>query len=308
MDAKEGTELLLVDGSALLHRAYHAYPKLTTRDGRLVNAVYGVASMLISGLETIKPEYVAIAWDVPKPTFRHEKYVAYKAQRPKTEEALVNQIPAVRELIGEFGIVQIEQEGYEADDLIGTLAQREKGRVDVVVVLTGDQDVMQLVEDKVKILVPGRGQEDQRVFGEMEVVEKYGVQANRIVDYKALIGDSSDNIPGVVGIGPKTAVRLLQKFGSLEEIYHDLEEVGKVEGARVREMLEAGRESAIMSQDLSRIRCDVPIGVKLKDLEFNGLATSRTREALESLGFRSLVRRLFVDVDEKKDDKQLGMF
>lgn len=303
----ERIELLLVDGSALLHRAYHAYPKMTMKGGGLVNAVYGVASMLISALESIRPEYVSVLWDVAKPTFRHKMYVAYKAQRPKTDQELIDQIPLVYEMLDSFSINQLKQEGYEADDLIGSLAEMFKGQVDKVVVLTGDQDVMQLIEERVGVLVPGRGKIPMKMYGESEVVERYGVRADQIVDYKALVGDSSDNIPGVLGIGPKTAAALLQSFDTLDEIYRDLSLIEGKMGSKVLEKLREGKESAYLSRELSKIKRDIKVGVKLADMAYESLAKEGTREFFKTMNFKSLTRRVFGDENEK-DDRQIGLF
>lgn len=310
---KENIELLLIDGSALLHRAYHAYPKLTNRSGKLVNAVYGVASMIISALDEISPEYVTVAWDVPKPTFRHEKYIAYKANRPKTDQDLVDQIPMVREMLSAFGISQVEEIGYEADDLIGSIGEQFQDKVDQVVILTGDCDAMQLVGDKIGLLVPGRGSEGQKLYVPADVKEKYGVRVDQIVDYKALIGDPSDNIPGVLGVGPKTAEQLLQKFESLDGIYENLDKVKVEMSDRVFGLLEEGKDSAYLSRDLSEIKKDMKIDEKIEDFAYETLATDEAREFLEKMNFKSLVRRLFGEesvrrAQDKKNDKQMGMF
>lgn len=306
-EEKEKIELLLVDGSALLHRAYHAYPNLTSKDGTPVNAVYGVAAMLVSALDEIKPEYVAVAWDLPKPTFRHEKYIAYKAHRPKTDEELIDQIPMVKRLIDAFGLSQIEMEGYEADDIIGSVGDKYKSKVDQVVVLTGDQDAMQLVEERIGVLVPGRAREPQKLYARDDVREKYGIDPEQIVDYKALTGDASDNIPGIVGVGPKTAVTLLHNWETLDEIYGSLDQVEEKMGARIRKMVEDGRDSAYLSRELAQIKRDIEIEETLEQMAFETLATERSKEFLQDLNFRSIVRRLFGE-EKKVDDKQMGLF
>lgn len=299
-------KLLLVDGSALLHRAYHAYPPLTTKTGEVVGAVYGVASILVTALETVEPTHVMVAWDLPKPTFRHEKYVGYKAQRPKADSEMVEQIPRVKEVIGAMGIVQVEQEGYEADDIIGTLAQTEEGEV---VILTGDQDTMQLVNEHVRVLTPAKGANPQVLYGPDEVWNKYGVHPEQIVDYKALVGDVSDNIPGVAGIGPKGASGLIKMFGSLERMYRDIKEVQVHFGELMAKKLADGRESAMMSQDLSRIVTDMPLTVKLEEMEYQGLQGETLKAKLEELGFRSLIKRIWgEEKKEKKNDNQMGLF
>lgn len=299
-------KLLLVDGSALLHRAYHAYPPLTTKTGEVVGAVYGVASILVTALETVDPSHVMVAWDLPKPTFRHEKYVGYKAQRPKADVEMVEQIPRVKEVIKTMGIVQVEQEGYEADDVIGTLAQGREGEV---VILTGDQDTMQLVNERVRVLTPAKGANPPVLYGPDEVWNKYGVHPEQIVDYKALVGDASDNIPGVAGIGPKGASGLIKMFGNLERIYRDIKEVQTHFGELTAKKLADGRESALMSQDLSRIVTDMPLETKLEEMEYRGLQGQALMEKLEELGFRSLIKRIYGEEAKKsKDENQMGLF
>lgn len=298
-------KLLLVDGSALLHRAYHAYPSLTTKTGTIVGAVYGVASMLITALETEKPTHIVVAWDLPVPTFRHEKYIAYKAQRPKADAEMVDQITMVKDVITTMGIAQLEKEGYEADDIIGTLSRQEDADV---VILTGDQDTMQLVNDRVHVMTPAKGRDEAKLYGPDEVIAKYGVRPDQIVDYKALMGDASDNIPGVSGIGPKTASLLLQEYGTLENIYGHLEEIPD----KVKDKLAAGRDSAFMSQDLSRIVLDMPIERSEDDWVCKTAATDAVKARFEELGFKSLLRRLFPAEELPKKntipDNQLGLF
>ena len=297
------SKLLLVDGSALLHRAYHAYPPLKTKSGVVVGAVYGVTSILIAALEEVKPTHVMVAWDLPKPTFRHIKYVGYKAQRPKADSEMVEQIPLVKEVIGCMGVVQVEQEGFEADDIIGTLATTQpREHADTqVIILTGDQDTMQLANEHVRILTPAKGQNPPVLYGPDEVFNKYGVHPEQIVDYKALIGDPSDNIPGVAGVGPTTASKLLREYGNLQEIYAQMH---KLTNVKVREKLEMGRESAFLSQDLSRIVWDMPLNVSIEEMEYRGLQGVSLKVKLEELGFKSLVRRIFPE----KPSNQIGLF
>lgn len=301
------SKLLLVDGSALLHRAYHAYPPLKSKTGEIVGAVYGVTSILISALLQEKPSHVMVAWDLPKPTFRHIKYVGYKAQRPKADAEMVEQIPMVKEVIETMGIVQLAEEGYEADDIIGTLSKLESTENDVVI-LTGDQDTMQLVTDHVRILTPAKGANPPVLYGPDEVFNKYGVHPAQIVDYKALLGDPSDNIPGVAGIGPKGASNLLKMFGSLERIYRDIKEVQLHFGELLAKKLADGKDSAILSRELSEIVVDMPLKVSMEEMEYHGFSTGTVKEKFEELGFKSLVKRFFPEEEVKKIDPQMGLF
>lgn len=304
-------KLLLVDGSALLHRAYHAYPPLTTKTGAVVGAVYGVVSMLISALEAEQPSHIVVAWDLPNPTFRHEKYVGYKAQRPPADAEMVAQIPTVKATIEAMGITQLAVEGYEADDIIGTLATKanyewrimnDAERIDVII-LTGDQDAMQLVGDTVRVLTPPKGKEPAKLYGPDEVWNKYGVHAEQIVDYKALVGDTSDNIPGVAGIGPKTAAQLLKQFGTLERIYRNIQEVQIHFGELVAHKLMNGKDSAFLSQELARIVTDMQLPFDPEELVYQGLAQPGLRAALEELGFRSLIKRIWKEEQHERAGK-----
>ena len=222
MTEKKKKTLVLIDGNALIHRAYHALPPLTTKKGEVVNAVYGFSMTLLSVLEKFKPEYIAASFDLAGPTFRHEKYEEYKATRVKAPDDLYAQIPRVKEVTQAFNIPIYELAGYEADDCVGTLArQAEQESVDVIIV-TGDNDALQLVTPHVKVFTLRKGIKDTVLYDEKGVEAKYGFNPTQIPDYKGLAGDASDNIPGVAGIGGKTATDLLKQFGTLENIYEHL--------------------------------------------------------------------------------------
>ena len=280
--------LVLIDGNAVLHRAYHAIPPLTAPDGSVVNAVYGFGTMLLRLIGDLKPTHVAVAFDRPKPTFRKKLFTAYQAKRPKMDDELVDQIPKVHELIASFGIPIFEQDGFEADDVIGTLArERKKVGIDQIIIVTGDRDILQLVEDeKVLVYMPTKGLSEAKLYGEKEVVDRMGVMPNKIPDYKALAGDASDNYPGVPGIGPKTAVELLKKYKSIAGIL------------KTKELTPAERDSARMSHELATIRTNVPLSGSLKPL--GDLNRPEAVRALTKFGFRSLLRRVIGEVDQKK--------
>lgn len=279
-----------------------------------MGAVYGVASILISALDEVKPTHMMVAWDLPKPTFRHLKYVGYKAQRPKADGEMVLQIPMVKEVIEAMGIVQIEEEGYEADDIIGTLSKlstnQQTNETTEIVILTGDQDTMQLVNEHVRVLTPAKGANPPVLYGPDDVWNKYGVHPNQIVDYKALVGDPSDNIPGVAGIGPKGAAQLLKMFETLERIYRDIKEVQVHFGDLVAKKLADGKDSALLSQDLSRIVTDMELDVTMEQMERKEIKTEQLKTKLEELGFKSLSRRIFGEVEKKKikNENQIGLF
>lgn len=298
------TKLLLVDGSAILHRAYHAYPPLTSPDGTIVGAVYGVVSILLTVIDSQAPTHIVVAWDLPKPTFRHEMYVGYKAQRPKADLELVAQIGMVKDILEEMQLLQIEQAGYEGDDIIGSLSTQLGEQTDETIILTGDQDTMQLVTDKVSVLLPAKGNSPVTLYGVEQVVARYGITPSQVVDYKALVGDPSDNIPGVSGIGPKTASELVKTYGSLDTIYTHLEDTSE----KVRTRLELGRESAYLSQKLSKIAIDMKLAINLDDLVLVDIRTDKLRNKLAALGFKSLVKRVFGQEQKDVVSNQTSLF
>ncbi|OGG13060.1 hypothetical protein A2875_03445 [Candidatus Gottesmanbacteria bacterium RIFCSPHIGHO2_01_FULL_46_14] len=272
---------VLIDGNAMLHRAYHALPPLTTPDGTLVNAVYGFTSMLIKLFGDLKPTHMAVAFDRPEPTFRKSLYKEYQAKRPEMEEGLSSQIPKVQDIVRAFGIPIYEAAGFEADDVIGTVCRKISGEV---IIVTGDKDILQLVDDNrgVKVFMPTKGLSEGKVYGEKEVEEKMGVPPKLIPDLKALMGDPSDNYPGVSGIGPKTAVELIARYGSVEELY---------KSDALTEKLLKGKENAFLSKDLATIRTNAPVEVgELPSI--TTLDTPQVREKLEEFHFPSLVKRL----------------
>lgn len=283
----EKKRLVLVDGNAILHRAYHALPALTTRNGELVNAVYGFSLMLFKIFSDLHPQYLAVSFDTAAPNFRQTEFVGYKANRPRMDSELAGQIEKVHQLVNAFNIPIVEVDGYEADDVIATLAA-QASKVEVVIV-TGDKDLMQLVNDQVKLYMPTRGLSEGQIVGVEEVREKMGVPPDQIVDYKGLVGDQSDNYPGVPGIGPKTAIALLEKFGTIEGVYQRL---GEIESKTVLDKLALGAESAVLSKKLAKTLTDVPVSLNLKDCVAKDYDRQKVRAFFKELGFRSLVGRL----------------
>jgi DNA polymerase-1 len=257
--------LYILDGYALIYRAYFAFihRPLTDRDGNNVSAVYGFFSAVFALRRAYKAEKIAVALDPAGPTFRHEQYPAYKANRDPAPEDLHAQVPLIEEILGLLGIPVLRLDRYEADDVIGAVAEicRKEGRTCRLV--SADKDLMQLVDENIRLLRPEKGG-GFRELGPAEILEEKGVRPDQIIDYLALIGDASDNIPGVAGIGPKTAAVLLAEWGNLDNIYKNVDKAAK--GARLTKLID-GRESAYFSQDLVTIRTDLPIADELAGMD-----------------------------------------
>ena len=282
----------MIDGHALLHRASHALPPLTAPDGTVVNAVYGFASMLLRVIHDLKPEYLMVAFDHAKPTFRKKLFKEYQSQRPEMDKNLVSQIDLVKRMVDLMGISVYGLDGYEADDVIGTITQqaeksKEKNNLETVIV-TGDRDILQLANEKVKVYMPVKGLSESKLYGMAEVEDKFGVKPSQMVDYKGLVGDPSDNYPGVAGIGPKTAVDLIKKFATVEAIYQNLD---KIEG-KLKEKLLAGKENAFLSKQLATIVCDAPVEIDIAGAKLTNLDRPAVISFFEEMEFRSLIPRL----------------
>ncbi len=283
--------LVLIDANALIHRSFHALPPLTTKKGELVNAVYGFTSVMLRVLKELKPDYIVTTFDLPKPTFRHREYKAYKATRPKTPEELSQQFSKVKEVIKAFDIPIFEKEGFEADDIIGTIVKKTGKDIEDIVV-TGDLDTLQLVDENTKVYTLKKGITDTVIYDEKAVDERYGLKPEQLVDFKGLKGDPSDNIPGVPGIGEKTAIKLLQQFGSLEDIYKEIQNPkSKIQDPLKARLLE-NKAQAIFSKKLATIRYDVPIKFNLKDCETETYDKQQVIKLFQELDFKSLINRL----------------
>jgi len=282
--------LILIDSNALIHRAYHALPPLTTKSGEIVNAVYGYTSVLLNVLAKFKPEYIVAAFDLKEPTFRHKEYKDYKATRVKAPDDLYAQIPRVKELVKAFNIPIAEKEGYEADDLLATFARKtQKLHPDVeVIVVTGDLDTLQLVNEQTKVFALRRGMSDSILYDEKAIFERYGLKPDQMNDYKGLRGDPSDNLPGVKGVGEKTAAELLQKYGTLENIYKNLPKIK--EG--IRKKLEKDKVQAYFSKRLATLVDDVPVNFDLEKARVDDFSRVKVINLLRELEFFSLLRRL----------------
>ena len=290
----DNQRLVIIDGNAIIHRAYHAIPPLTAK-GTMVNAVYGFTSMLLKVLADLKPTHLVVCFDVSGGTFRDDLYTDYKATRVKVDQDLYDQIPLVYEMVNAFNIPIYTKAGFEADDVIGTIVQKnkktikQKNKLDIIVV-TGDMDLLQLVTDGVSVYELRKGLADIVLFDAEKVKEKYGFGPEMVVDYKALRGDASDNIPGVPGVGEKTATELITKIGGIEKIYGQLEHAtspiyGIIKSGMI-EKLKKGAESARLSRVLATIRQDVPdISFQLKDAKAGAWDAEKIRTTFQKFEF-----------------------
>jgi len=286
---KNGSDLmykfLIIDGSSLMYRAYYALPMLTTSEGLPTNALYGFTMMLIKLIEEEKPDYIAIAFDKKAPTFRHKEYQDYKATRQAMPEELAEQVDYLKEIIDGFNIKTLELEGYEADDIIGTISKLAEEKGMEVLVVTGDRDALQLVSDKVKIKISKKGITQMEEFDEKAILERYGITPQQFIDLKGLMGDKSDNIPGVPNIGEKTAIKLLKDFGTIENLIQNLSQLK----GKIKENIENNKELAIMSKRLATIKRDIPIEIDFEEYKVKKFNEEKLLELFNKLEFFSLI-------------------
>jgi DNA polymerase-1 len=293
------SNLILIDGNAIMHRAYHALPPLTAADGTPTNIIYGFFSMLYKIINDFKPEYFAVVFDTPKPTFRNKIFKDYQIQRPKIEDNFVVQIPLLKEAIDLSGIYRLEKDGYEADDVIGTICYIFKQNPQFkIIIVSGDKDIFQLINDNVYVATPIGGLSDIKIYNAQDVEQKLAVPPNHITDFKALAGDPSDNYPGAKGIGPVTASKLIKQFGNIDNIYKNLD---KISSKKVREILEKEKENVYLSKKLATILTDAPIEIDINKMRFTSF-NKKLKDFLEKYQINSLVRRIFGE--EKKEKKQ----
>jgi len=287
---KSPKKLLLIDGNAIIHRSYHALPPLTTKKGELVNAIYGFATTLFNVIQKFKPDYIIATFDLAGPTFRHKEFTDYKAHREKAPDELYAQIERVKELVAAFDIPIYEKQGFEADDVIGTVVKiSEECKDDIEnIIVTGDLDTLQLISPKTKVFTMRRGLTDSVLYDEGKVRERYNLRPDQLIDFKGLRGDASDNIPGVKGIGEKTAIDLLSKFETLENVYQNL---GELKGA-VKDKLERDKMMAIKSKRLATIVRDVPIDLDFSELVVHQVDRDKLTKLFRELEFFSLIKKL----------------
>ncbi len=291
MRGRSHVALFLVDGHALAYRAYFAFAgsPLSNSRGEETGAVYGFINTLLSLLSKYSPEHLAVVFDGTRPTFRHERYQDYKAQRPQMPDGLTRQLAQIFEAVDAMRIVRLQAEGFEADDIIATLVRRFRDQVPINIV-SGDKDLLQLVDDRVHVIRPGKGAVLENEMDGAALHAKLGLRADQVVDFLALLGDTTDNIPGVRGIGDKTATELLQRFGNLDEVYRRL---GEIEKASVRARLEEGRDAAFQSRDLVQLHADVPVEIELEEMVRRDHRTESFAEILLRLEFKRMHEQLF---------------
>ncbi len=294
--------MVLIDGNSVIYRAFFALPLLNNDKGVYTNAVYGFTTMLLKILEDEKPTHLLVAFDAGKTTFRHNTYKEYKGGRQKTPSELSEQFPVLKELLDAFKIQHYQLEQYEADDIIGTLSLQGKEKDYDVTVISGDKDMLQLVSEKVTVSVTKKGISEVEKYTPEYLINKMEVTPEQIIDLKALMGDKSDNIPGVPGVGEKTAVKLLKQFPTLEEVY---EHVDEVSGKKLKEKLSTHKEDAFMSKELVTINRNSPVEITIEDIVYEGFEQAKVSAMFKDLGFLSLLNRISGDFDVEEESKDL---
>lgn len=292
--------LILIDGNSLMNRAYYALPELMNKKGQHTNAIYGFANILFKIMDTYKPSHISVAFDLKAPTFRHKQYDAYKGNRKKMPDELREQVEPLKKMIDAFGINRIELEGYEADDLIGTVAKNFEQDGFEVYIITGDKDALQLVSDKIKVLFTKKGISELDEYDPDKMTEKYELTPQQFIDLKGLMGDQSDNIPGVAGIGEKTGIKLLKEYGSIENIYMNIDEISK----SVKAKLEAGYDMAFLSKSLATIMVDIPLELKADEFEKKDIDKNTLISLFSEFEFNSLIGKVGNDESSLIDKVQ----
>lgn len=302
--------IIIIDGNAIIHRSYHALPTtLSKKDGTITNAAYGFASFLIKALSELKPHYAILTLDRKAPTFRHTAYDKYKATRVKAPQELYDQIPMVKEIATAFSLPIFELDGYEADDLIGTIASsiNKSDPKKEVIIMTGDLDTLQLVNKKTRVYTMSRGLSDPILYDTEKIKERFDLEPNQLIDLKALKGDASDNIPGVAGIGEKTAIELLKNFSNLDNIYKNLDSP-KIK-PRTKELLNQGKEIAYLSKELGTISLQAPIKFDLKQAEIRNFDKNSINDIFSKLEFQSLLSRVLnLNFTKSRQEENIDKF
>lgn len=297
-------KLLILDGNSLINRAFYGIKLLSTKDGLYTNALYGFLSIYQKLLEMTGADHVAAAFDLSAPTFRHKTYEAYKAGRKKMPEELAQQLPILKELLLLLGCTVVEKEGYEADDILGTLSAAAAEQGGMCSIATGDRDALQLVGDRVTVLLAATkmGRPETTVYDVAAIREKYGLEPTQLIDLKALMGDSSDNIPGVPGVGEKTALDLMHRFGSLDTLYAELENADLRDS--LKQKLSAGKESAYLSQKLGAICRTAPVDTAMEAYRLRPYRREELAKLLTRLEFFKLMEKLELNTPTADDTAQ----
>jgi DNA polymerase-1 len=288
---KEKKKFVFIDALSLAYKAYFAFIShpLINSKGVPTSAIYGFVNQLFKIIEDTKPDYIAVAFDSHEKTFRHERYEAYKSSRQEMPDDMIPQIEKIKEVINAFNIPIYILPGYEADDLIGTAVKKAEAKGLEAIAVTPDKDYVQLITDNIKIVKPGKSTNEIQILDKERVLKEYGFEPERMIDYLALVGDASDDIPGVKGIGPKTALPLIQQFGTIENIYANLD---KIEKASVVKKLEAGRENAFLSKELATIKLDVPFEMNFEEAKFTPPDFERVNKLFAELEFKNFGEKL----------------
>ena len=288
--------LVLIDGNSILNRAFYGImgnKMLTTPDGKYTNAVYGFLAIMFKVMDDINPDYMAVAFDLKAPTARHKMYAGYKATRHAMPEELAEQMPIIKDILRKMNITIIEKEGYEADDILGTLSKRAEKEGMEVTIVSGDRDTFQLASKNIKIRIPRTkmGKTETDIFDEDKVIETYGVTPKQMIEVKGLMGDTSDNIPGVPGVGEKTALNLIKEYGSIDKLYKTIDESPNAVKGKLKEKLVENKDLAILSRTLGTINLEVPLDEKISDLKLVEWNNDEVLSTFKELKFNRFIDR-----------------
>ncbi|NLK44463.1 MAG: DNA polymerase I [Tissierellia bacterium] len=295
MDKKS---LMIIDGSSLIHRAFYALPLLSNKKGIYTNGIYGFLTMLYKVREDLNPNHICVVFDKKGPTFRHKEYDQYKAHRAATPSELAQQFPIIREILKAMNVHFLELTGFEADDIAGTLTKKGEEFFDEIFLVTGDKDYLQLANDNTKVLITRKGITELEEFDKNKVIEKYGISPKQMIELKGLMGDASDNIPGVPGIGEKTGLKLLKEYGSIENIY---ENIDNISGKKLKENLTENKHLAFLSRKLGEIFTEVPIDIDFQEFEVKDPNWDSLRDLFEELEFNTFLNKISSNVEEENN-------
>jgi DNA polymerase-1 len=284
-------KLIIIDSSSLLYRAFHALPPLTNAKGQATGGVYGFLLILFKAIKDLNADYVAACFDTPKPTFRHEKFDDYKAGRAPTPDGIISQFPILKEVLKALAIPQFEQEGFEADDLIATIAKKYAKDARVVIV-SGDLDNLQLIDDNIQVYTPGKSIKETILYDKTRVIERFGVEPSQMNDFKALTGDNSDNVPGVPGIGKTGAADLIQRFGNIKNLYDEIATDTAILKPKIKETLKANKDKAFLSLELVKTVQDMDIDFNLEACKFGNFDKEKLAQIFAELNFTTMMEKV----------------